>query len=49
VNGGLSPEGLPLGLQLVAPPMADYDLLRVGAWCEQALGRLPVPPLVSGG
>jgi aspartyl-tRNA(Asn)/glutamyl-tRNA(Gln) amidotransferase subunit A len=49
VNGGLSSEGLPLGLQLVAPPMADYDLMRVGAWCEEALGRLPVPPPVSGG
>ncbi|MFN0074487.1 MAG: amidase [Chloroflexota bacterium] len=48
VNGGLSPEALPLGLQLVAPPMADYDLLRVGAWCEAALGRLPVPQPVSG-
>lgn len=48
VNGGLSPDGLPLGLQLVAPPMADYDLMRVGAWCEDALGRLSVPPPVSG-
>jgi aspartyl-tRNA(Asn)/glutamyl-tRNA(Gln) amidotransferase subunit A len=45
VNGGLSPEGLPLGLQLVAPPMADYELLRVGAWCEGVLGRLPAPVL----
>jgi aspartyl-tRNA(Asn)/glutamyl-tRNA(Gln) amidotransferase subunit A len=48
VNGGLSPDGLPLGLQMVAPPMGDYDLMRVGAWCEDALGRLPVPPPVSG-
>jgi aspartyl-tRNA(Asn)/glutamyl-tRNA(Gln) amidotransferase subunit A len=48
INGGLSPEGLPLGLQLVAPPMGDHDLLRVGAWCEEALGRLPIPPPVSG-
>jgi aspartyl-tRNA(Asn)/glutamyl-tRNA(Gln) amidotransferase subunit A len=47
VNGGLSPEGLPLGLQLVAPPMADWELMRVGAWCESVLGRLPVPPSVS--
>ena len=42
---GLSPDGLPLGLQLVAGPVADYELLRVGAWCEGVLGRLPVPPL----
>lgn len=45
VNGGLSPEGLPLGLQLVARPLADYDLLRIGAWAEGVLGRLPAPPL----
>jgi aspartyl-tRNA(Asn)/glutamyl-tRNA(Gln) amidotransferase subunit A len=43
VNGGLSPDGLPLGLQLVAPPMADYELMRVGVWAEQTLGRLPAP------
>ena len=45
VNGGLSPAGLPLGLQLVAPPMADERLMRIGAWCEQVLGRLPAPPI----
>lgn len=45
INGGLSPEGLPLGLQFVAPPEEDYHLLQVGAWCEGVLGRLPVPPL----
>jgi aspartyl-tRNA(Asn)/glutamyl-tRNA(Gln) amidotransferase subunit A len=43
LNGGLSPEGLPLGLQFVARPLADHDLLRTGAWCEQVLGRLPAP------
>jgi aspartyl-tRNA(Asn)/glutamyl-tRNA(Gln) amidotransferase subunit A len=43
VNGGLSSGGLPLGLQLVAAPMADYELMRVGAWCERTLGRLPAP------
>jgi Asp-tRNA(Asn)/Glu-tRNA(Gln) amidotransferase A subunit family amidase len=45
VNGGLSPDGLPLGLQLVAAPMADYELMRIGAWCERTLGRLPAPPI----
>jgi aspartyl-tRNA(Asn)/glutamyl-tRNA(Gln) amidotransferase subunit A len=40
---GQTPEGMPLGLQLVAGPRADYDLLRTGAWCERVLGRLPVP------
>ena len=43
LNGGLSPEGLPLGLQFVAPPKDDYKLLQTGAWCENVLGRLPAP------
>jgi Asp-tRNA(Asn)/Glu-tRNA(Gln) amidotransferase A subunit family amidase len=44
-SGELSPEGLPLGIQLAAPPRADYDLLCAGAWVESILGRLPAPPL----
>ena len=43
VNGGLSPEGLPLGLQMVAPQGEDYELMRVGAWSESTLGLLPAP------
>jgi Asp-tRNA(Asn)/Glu-tRNA(Gln) amidotransferase A subunit family amidase len=43
LNGGLSPEGLPLGLQLVGAPMSEPGLLAFGAWCEQVLGRLPAP------
>ena len=45
VNGGATPDGLPLGLQLVAAPRQDYELMRVGAWCEGVLGRLPPPPI----
>lgn len=45
IPGGLSPEGMPLGLQLVAPNMRDEALLATGAWCEEVLGRLPVPAL----
>jgi aspartyl-tRNA(Asn)/glutamyl-tRNA(Gln) amidotransferase subunit A len=45
VNGGLSEDGLPLGLQFVGAPMADYELMRLGAWCEQTLGRLPAPQI----
>ena len=45
LNGGLSPEGLPLGLQFVGAPKKDFDLLRVGSWCEKVLGRLPAPPI----
>jgi Asp-tRNA(Asn)/Glu-tRNA(Gln) amidotransferase A subunit family amidase len=42
---GLSPEGLPMGLQFVATPSSDYNLLRVGAWTEDVLGPLPAPAL----
>ncbi|MGD9934649.1 MAG: amidase [Dehalococcoidia bacterium] len=45
IPGGLSSDGRPLGLQLVAPNMADEHLLAVGAWCEDVLGRLPVPDI----
>jgi Asp-tRNA(Asn)/Glu-tRNA(Gln) amidotransferase A subunit family amidase len=45
LNGGLSQEGLPLGLQFVSRPLADHDLLRMGAWCERVLGRLPAPSI----
>ena len=45
INGGLSPEGLPLGLQFVGAPGSDYPLLHVGAWCENVLGRLPGPEI----
>lgn len=31
---GLSTEGLPVGLQVIAPPMADHLLYRVGALLE---------------
>ena len=33
-----SPEGLPLGLQLVGRPWGEADLLAVAAWCEDELG-----------
>jgi Asp-tRNA(Asn)/Glu-tRNA(Gln) amidotransferase A subunit family amidase len=48
INAGLSPDGLPLGLQLVGPKLKDYELMRVGAWCEKVLGRLSPPPLRGG-
>ena len=43
VNAGLSDENLPLGLQLVGAPKTDYELMRLGAWCEDVLGLLPAP------
>ncbi|MDZ7728719.1 MAG: amidase [Dehalococcoidia bacterium] len=45
---GLSPEGMPLGLQLVAPNQADESLLAAAGWCEDVLGRLPAPQLTEG-
>jgi Asp-tRNA(Asn)/Glu-tRNA(Gln) amidotransferase A subunit family amidase len=45
LSGGLSPSGLPLGLQFVGAPKQESELLRVGSWCERVLGRLPVPPI----
>lgn len=35
----LSPDGLPLALQLVGRAAGDADLLATAAWCEDALGR----------
>ena len=34
---GWSGDGLPLAIQLVGRPWAEAELLRVGAWCEEAL------------
>jgi aspartyl-tRNA(Asn)/glutamyl-tRNA(Gln) amidotransferase subunit A len=48
IPGGLSPEGLPLGLQLVGPLLGDEGLLRTAAWCEEVIGRLGMPPLTAG-
>lgn len=45
IPGGLSPDGLPLGLQLASPSMTDEHLLAVGVWCEEVLGLLPAPTI----
>jgi aspartyl-tRNA(Asn)/glutamyl-tRNA(Gln) amidotransferase subunit A len=42
--GGLDPQGLPLGVQLVGRPGADGELLGTAAWCENVLGAAPAPP-----
>ncbi|MEZ0366576.1 Asp-tRNA(Asn)/Glu-tRNA(Gln) amidotransferase subunit GatA [Mycobacterium sp. pUA109] len=45
VPSGLSPDdGLPVGLQIMAPALADDRLYRVGAAYEAARGALPVAP-----
>lgn len=42
-NIGFAPDGLPLGAQLTAAPLAEEALLRAGAWCQGVMGRLPIP------
>ena len=45
---GLAPEdGLPVGFQVMAPPMADDRLYRVGAALERLIPP-PAPPLLPG-
>jgi aspartyl-tRNA(Asn)/glutamyl-tRNA(Gln) amidotransferase subunit A len=48
LNAGLSPAGLPMGMQLVGAPPRDYEIMQTGAWCEEVLGLLLPPPLVAG-
>ncbi len=43
---GLSGEGLPVGLQVIAPPMADDRVYRVGAFLEAAFP--PAMPRLEG-
>jgi aspartyl-tRNA(Asn)/glutamyl-tRNA(Gln) amidotransferase subunit A len=39
VPGGLSAEGLPLGLQLIGRPFDEETLFSLGSTIEQAAGR----------
>lgn len=40
----LSGSGLPLSLQLLAPPFAGCSPVEAAAWCHDVLGNLPTPP-----
>ena len=44
VPSGLSEGGLPLGVQLAAPPFEEGRLLGVARWCEKTLGLDLRPP-----
>ena len=43
VPGGLSPEGTPLGLQLIGKPFDEATLFRAGQVIEDAAGRFAPP------
>jgi aspartyl-tRNA(Asn)/glutamyl-tRNA(Gln) amidotransferase subunit A len=42
---GLAEDGLPVGLQLLGPPMSEGLLFKVAYSYEQARGPIPAPPL----
>jgi len=35
---GITPDGLPLGVQIIGAPMDDHRLLSIAAWVESVLG-----------
>lgn len=46
---GYTEDGLPVGLQIVASPHREHDLLKMAAWCDQLLGAglsRPIDPVV---
>jgi len=48
VPSGLADDGLPVGLQLLGPPMSEALLFKVAYSYEQARGPIPAPPLWVG-
>jgi amidase len=48
VRAGTSPEGLPIGVQLVAPPWREDVALAAAARIEAALGGFAPPPEAGG-
>ena len=47
VPGGLSDEGLPLGLHLIAKPFDEVTVLRAGAGFEAAAGLVNRRPPIA--
>jgi amidase len=48
VPAGFTPDGLPVGLQLVGRRRADWDLLRIAAAFEAATGYAQTAPTLPG-
>jgi len=45
VRGGTSPDGLPIGVQIVAHPWREDIALAVAGYLEKKLGGFQPPPL----
>ena len=45
---GTTPEGLPVGLQIVGPPKGDLQVLKLAHALEQDLGLDLIPPGIFG-
>jgi amidase len=48
VPAGFTPDGLPVGLQLVGRRRADWDLLSIAAAFEAATGYAQTAPSLPG-
>jgi aspartyl-tRNA(Asn)/glutamyl-tRNA(Gln) amidotransferase subunit A len=42
---GRSQDGMPLGIQLIAPALQEERLLQAARWCEATLNVTLIPPL----
>ena len=44
---GLAESGLPVGIQLIAPPFEEARLLAVARWCEKIIDVRLAPPMAA--
>jgi amidase len=48
VPAGLTSDGLPVGVQLLAAPFAEKSLFGAALALERRLGKMEAPPAASG-